>query len=58
MGLKASFVEFKGKTLVAVANRTFKSNPSFIDRMAFKAAEVLFGKSEELDESFAHPETS
>ncbi len=56
MGIKQQFIELKGKALVVVANRTFKTNPSIIDRMAFRAAEVLFGKSEELDESFDHPE--
>ena len=54
MGLRQRFVEFKGKTLVVVANRTFKTNPSMIDRAAFRAAEVLFGRSKELDESFDH----
>lgn len=54
MGLRRRYVELKGKVLVSVANRTFKSDPSLVDRMAFRAAEVLFGRSEELDESFRH----
>lgn len=54
MGIRQRFVEFKGKTLVTVANRTFKTNPTLLDRMAFRAAEVLFGRSKDLDESFNH----
>ncbi len=52
--VRRSLRELKARTIVNVANRSFKPNPTIIDRAAFKMVELLLGPAEELDTDFDH----
>lgn len=55
--IRRSLLELKARTLVSVANRSFKPNPTLIDRIAFKMVELVLGPAEDLDADFDHSTT-
>ncbi|MEM9609431.1 MAG: hypothetical protein AAGA99_18545 [Actinomycetota bacterium] len=46
--------ELRGRMMVSLVNRTFKRNPSFVDRIAITVLGRALGPVPELDESFSH----
>ncbi len=46
--------EFRAKTLVAVANRSFTNKRTLSSRISSKLVEILLGPPAELDSDFDH----
>lgn len=52
--IRLALREVKARTLVSVANRSFKTKPTMINRAAFKMVELLLGPAKELDADYDH----